>query len=303
MPRPLRGELAQPRVNLALGADVDAARRLVEQQQPRLAEDLLGQHDLLLVAAGQRADRDRRDSSAGCRTGRRSASPPPPRAPADIKPKGEMRRRTDMTRLRADRHAQHQPAAAPVVGDEGDAGAAGRADRAQLGRPAVDLDGARPAPGEAGAVERAQQFGAARRPSRRRGRRSRRHGRRASRPAAPASRRVGAAGTEARVAQSAAAGVPIAGRARGIELVERAADEQPDQLGLRRIRRGGAGDAAVAHHRHAVGDLRHLLQPVRDVDDADAARRASRRMMPNSRSTSPAVSAAVGSSMISTREA
>ena len=54
----LAGELAQPRIDLALGADVDAARRLVEQQQARIAEDLLGQHDLLLVAAGQRADRD-----------------------------------------------------------------------------------------------------------------------------------------------------------------------------------------------------------------------------------------------------
>ena len=55
---PLRGQLPQPGVDLALGADIDAAGRLVEQQQPGIAEDLLGQHDLLLVAARQGADRD-----------------------------------------------------------------------------------------------------------------------------------------------------------------------------------------------------------------------------------------------------
>ena len=32
-----------------------------------------------------------------------------------------------------------------------------------------------------------------------------------------------------------------------------------------------AGDAAVAQHDHAVGDLEHLVEPVRDVDHADAA--------------------------------
>ena len=58
----------------------------------------------------------------------------------------------------------------------------------------------------------------------------------------------------------------------GIELVERPADQQLHQLGLRRVGRGDAGDPPVAHHRHPVGDLRHLLEPVRDVDDADAAR-------------------------------
>ena len=58
MPRPCAASCAQPRVDFALGADIDAARRLVEQQQPRIAEDLLGQHDLLLIAARQRADGD-----------------------------------------------------------------------------------------------------------------------------------------------------------------------------------------------------------------------------------------------------
>ena len=54
---PLRGEFAYAGVNLALRADVDPARRLVQQQEPRSAEHFLGEHDLLLVAAGQGADR------------------------------------------------------------------------------------------------------------------------------------------------------------------------------------------------------------------------------------------------------
>ena len=61
-----------------------------------------------------------------------------------------------------------------------------------------------------------------------------------------------------------------AGGARRVELAQRAPDEQLDELGLRRIGRRGAGDAAVAHHGDAVGDLRHLLQAMGDVDDADA---------------------------------
>ena len=54
-PCPCR-ELADAGVDLALGADVDAARRLVEQEQARVAEHFLGDDDLLLVAARERAD-------------------------------------------------------------------------------------------------------------------------------------------------------------------------------------------------------------------------------------------------------
>ena len=36
-------------------ADVEAARRLVEDEQPQVAVELAGDDDLLLVAAGQRA--------------------------------------------------------------------------------------------------------------------------------------------------------------------------------------------------------------------------------------------------------
>ena len=51
-----RGELGDDPVDLDLGADVDAAGRLVEDEQARLGGQPLGQDDLLLVAARQRAD-------------------------------------------------------------------------------------------------------------------------------------------------------------------------------------------------------------------------------------------------------
>ena len=49
-------ELVDQPVDLRLGADVDAARRLVEDEQHRLPRQPARQHDLLLVAAGQLRD-------------------------------------------------------------------------------------------------------------------------------------------------------------------------------------------------------------------------------------------------------
>ena len=51
----LAREPAHEIVDAGLGADVDAAGRLVEDQDARLDREPLGQHDLLLVAAGQEA--------------------------------------------------------------------------------------------------------------------------------------------------------------------------------------------------------------------------------------------------------
>ena len=49
------GEGADQAVDLALGADIDAARRLVEQHDIRRHRQPFGKHDLLLVAARQGA--------------------------------------------------------------------------------------------------------------------------------------------------------------------------------------------------------------------------------------------------------
>ena len=49
----LSGEVRDRAVHIGLGADVDAVRRLVEDQDPRLRCEPLREHDLLLVAAGE----------------------------------------------------------------------------------------------------------------------------------------------------------------------------------------------------------------------------------------------------------
>ena len=55
----LRGELGEQAVHLRLRPDVDAARRLVDDQERRLAAEPLRKDGLLLVAARQRPDRVR----------------------------------------------------------------------------------------------------------------------------------------------------------------------------------------------------------------------------------------------------
>ena len=49
-------EFADDRMHLGLGADVDAARRLVEDQQRGIGVEPFAQHHLLLIAARQLGD-------------------------------------------------------------------------------------------------------------------------------------------------------------------------------------------------------------------------------------------------------
>ena len=51
-------QLAQQRIDLLFGADVDAARRVIEQNQTGVGQQPLGDHNFLLVAAGQRTNRN-----------------------------------------------------------------------------------------------------------------------------------------------------------------------------------------------------------------------------------------------------
>ena len=90
---PLRGELEDQPVDLLLGADVDAARRLVEQQDARLGRQPFADHDLLLVAAGERggclidagaADREPLDHVGGERALRGRSARRPNRDSAPI---------------------------------------------------------------------------------------------------------------------------------------------------------------------------------------------------------------------------
>ncbi len=52
----LHGRLGNQGVNLRLGADIHAARRLVEDQDLGVEEHPFGKHDLLLIAAAERID-------------------------------------------------------------------------------------------------------------------------------------------------------------------------------------------------------------------------------------------------------
>ncbi len=81
---------------------------------------------------------------------------------------------------------------------------------------------------------------------------------------------AGQGGDEARMVQRQQ-GLARAAAACREQLAEIPADQQAHEFGLRRVRGGPPRDRPVAHHRDPVGDPRHLLQPVRDVDDADAA--------------------------------
>src|SRR4051794_21194 len=53
---PAVGQRADQPVDLRAGTDVDPSGRFVQQQHPAVPQQPAGQHDLLLVAAGQRAD-------------------------------------------------------------------------------------------------------------------------------------------------------------------------------------------------------------------------------------------------------
>ena len=64
---------------------------------------------------------------------------------------------------------------------------------------------------------------------------------------------------------------------------------------------GRGGHGAVAQHHGVVGDLQRLLEVVGDVDDRHARGRSGRGSTLNSTSTSVALSAEVGSSMIRMR--
>ena len=93
--------------------------------------------------------------AAGCRTGRTTGVTAAASRAADMRPFGEMRRSTDMTRLRPTAMRSIRPLPRRSSVTKATPAAARRADRAQPRRPAVDLDGALPA-ARAGRCRRAR---------------------------------------------------------------------------------------------------------------------------------------------------
>ena len=67
-------------------------------------------------------------------------------------------------------------------------------------------------------------------------------------------------------------GCPMRRRRAAKDLRRLSPDDQQDHLlGRRLVDPALPGHPAVAQHHHAIGDLEHLIEPMRDVDDADPA--------------------------------
>src|SRR6266851_7420635 len=108
------------------GSDVDASGRLRGQQHLRLAGHLASDDHLLLVAPGEVA---RRDIDARRAHVVLLDEPARPLANRDqledeVAPRERRRPLPAEDRVLGDREAEHQPGAAPVLGDESDAGVA-----------------------------------------------------------------------------------------------------------------------------------------------------------------------------------
>ena len=126
----LAREVGDDRVDLGLGLHVDALGRLVQDQHARLGRQPLGQHDLLLVAAGQRLDR-------------LQVAPEPQAQAVEVAAhEAQLARRPDQAGhgrlvddrqggVGEDREVHHQALADPVLRDVGDAGRHGVAGRAR----------------------------------------------------------------------------------------------------------------------------------------------------------------------------
>ena len=121
MATPCAGELAHQAMDLGLGADVDAARRLVEDQQLRIVGEPFAEHDLLLIAAGEPAcdlvDRTRLDAEA------RDAlvAPSAARRARSMKPEARQRAKRREREIVQDAHRPDQALRAAIFRHIGDA--------------------------------------------------------------------------------------------------------------------------------------------------------------------------------------
>ena len=169
------GEGADQGVDLRPGADVDAAGRLVEEQHPAVAQQPAGQHDLLLVAAGQGAERSAVDvgrpdvQRLGLLAGRG-----PLGAAGEEAAAGEAAQAGDAD-VAVDGVVEQQRLALALLGRQADAGGTAAPTSPARSRLPATADGA--GGGPAGAVDGLEDLRAARARRGRPGRRSRPGGR------------------------------------------------------------------------------------------------------------------------------
>ena len=135
-------QLVDDTVDLVFGADVDAAGRLVEDQDLGVGHQPFRQHDLLLVAAGEVGRSPDRRRSSGCASGCGSRWRPSVRAMSSITPPRRDLLEARQRDVLADVVGQDQPELLAVLGDIGEAGVDRRGDAGQ-----IDLAGRRAAPG------------------------------------------------------------------------------------------------------------------------------------------------------------
>ena len=262
---PCADELADQPVDLRLGADVDAAGRLVQQQHARCGGQPLADHHLLLVAARQRAGRllrRRRCGSPACRWYAAPARSPGRGATRPNRASDGMHGQGDIA---VDRGAQHEPVALAVLGDQRQAGPlGGRA--ASRSVPACRRSGSRRREASSRDAEQGlQQLGAAgtHQPGRGPAPRRRRCRGRRRRPDAAASRSAAGWPATGR-APTAPAGCRRPGRAvagRGSPRWKNSCTSRPAIIRISSGARGlgdrhGADQGAVAQHGDAVGRAR-----------------------------------------------
>ena len=268
-----------------LGADVDAARRIEQQQDAALGEQPFGDGDLLLVAAGECADRASRARAAATST--RSKTPRHGRASRrapSIRPQRAKRSITGSETLCLPVSLQEQALGLAVLRHQADAdiGAHRVARRCQRHRLAVDAD-ARPAQRRSCRSRRGTDP-AGPCPAARRRRGSRR--RAASKPAS----RELAVGREP-VARASTVAADRRGPRRRPRREGRAPSERP--MIIRITSSSPSSSTAAVRCRWPLRSTvsrsqkrAHLGQAVRDEDDGHARRRRSRSISSPSQSMS-----------------
>eukprot|EP01022_Parablepharisma_sp_SALTPOND_P020740 TRINITY_DN385_c0_g1_i13.p1 TRINITY_DN385_c0_g1~~TRINITY_DN385_c0_g1_i13.p1 ORF type:complete len:868 (-),score=317.47 TRINITY_DN385_c0_g1_i13:3732-6335(-) len=258
----LSGQLVDKLVDLALGIDIHTARGFVQDQHARGDLQPARQQYLLLVATGELAHRhlavgDLDVEPLDRRTGHALQRAAPDQAQARIAPRhvhGGIGRH---------RHLQEQALALAILRDIGDALAHGRARTVDLHRHAIEQDIAGTA--GIGTEEQPCQLGAtgtdqARQPQYLTG--ARLEGRRpdlATGQASHLQHRL----QSCRLLRNQASML--------VELAQRTAHHHlHDALGIDLLTRQFTHEAAIAQHRHAIGQGVYLGHAVADVDDRQA---------------------------------
>ena len=296
-PRPAGGGRTRSRRRRARAS---AARR----SAPRVAGDLAREHDLLLVAARERAGRASRARRRARRTRSSSAArpldQPPRREPAEAR----VRRLAVVVQgeVLGEREVEHEPAALAVLGDVADAGverARARSRAGDVARRRRDRPARRPAqPGD-----RLDQLASGRCRRRRRCRRSRPRAPRTTTPRTASSPR---SSTHVRDPRPRAAARPACAGA----FSTRSSTSRPTISSRERLPRSRPRSARVSIFLPrrstviAVGDLEHLVQLVADEDDRHALARsacAGSRTAPSPPAASAPRSARRGSRMSAPR--